>query len=53
MLMNISKMAYKEPRPFWVDESVMMYVCEPDFGKVSGHSQLASGLATTLVLDFF
>jgi len=55
LVMNITKMAYREARPFWVDPTIYLYDCSVEFGNPSGHSMMAALLAVALsfsVLEF-
>lgn len=38
-LMNMTKISYHNPRPYWVDIAVIPYgSCSQEFGNASGHS---------------
>jgi membrane-associated phospholipid phosphatase len=45
-IQNITKMAYTEARPFWVDPTVFAKDCSGEFGNPSGHTM------TAVVLSF-
>jgi membrane-associated phospholipid phosphatase len=53
LIMNaITKIAYKQGRPFWIDETLFQKgACSYEFGNPSGHSMTAAALAVTITLD--
>ena len=51
-MMNVTKLWYHQPRPFWVDEEIQAFDCTTQFGNPSGHSLFSMGAALTLWLDF-
>ena len=53
LVMNISKLFYHQPRPYWVRAEIEAYNCSTQFGNPSGHCLFSAGMATTLWLDFF
>ena len=55
LVMNFTKMAYREARPFWVDPTIYLDDCSLGFGNPSGHSMMAALLAVALtfsILEF-
>lgn len=50
-LMNVTKMAYHEPRPFMVDSRIKVYGCTAEYGNPSGHSLFASAGHFFIFLD--
>ena len=52
-IMNLTKMAYHEPRPFFVDADIKVYGCSAEYGNPSGHSLFAAAFAFFLFLDIF
>ena len=50
-LMNVTKMAYHEPRPFMVTTEIKVYGCTTEYGNPSGHSLFASAGHFFLFLD--
>ena len=50
--MNISKLFYHEPRPFWVSPQIEAMTCSTQYGNPSGHSLFAMGTALTIWLDY-
>lgn len=51
-LMNVTKLWYHSPRPFWVAEDIHAYDCTTQYGNPSGHSLFSMGAAMTIWLDF-
>jgi membrane-associated phospholipid phosphatase len=51
--MNLTKMAYSEPRPYFVDTEIMPHGCSAEYGNPSGHSLFAAGFLFFLFLDVF
>ena len=51
-IMNITKMAYHEARPFMYDDKLMPYGCSSEYGNPSGHSLFAAGFNFFMFLDF-
>lgn len=52
IIMGITKMAYKQQRPFWVDPTLHQKgACDSEFGNPSGHSLIAAAMAVTIALD--
>ena len=51
LVMNITKMAYREARPFWIDPTVYQGDCSSEFGNPSGHSMTAALLAVALAFS--
>lgn len=47
------KMAYAQPRPFWLDAKIQPFKCSLCFGNPSGHSFSAILAATCIILDVF
>ncbi|CDW89672.1 pap2 superfamily phosphatase [Stylonychia lemnae] len=50
-IMNITKMAYHEPRPFMKDDDLEPYGCSAEYGNPSGHSLFAGAFNTFFFLD--
>lgn len=50
-LMNVTKMAYHEPRPFMVNSDIKVYGCTAEYGNPSGHSLFAAGGHLFIFLD--
>jgi membrane-associated phospholipid phosphatase len=50
-LMNVTKMAYHEPRPFMVTTQIKVYGCSAEYGNPSGHSLFAAGFNFFFFLD--
>lgn len=50
--MNIMKLSYADPRPYWVGQDVMAFKCSSSFGNPSGHSETSMAMAMTLWLDY-
>lgn len=51
--MNLTKMAYSEPRPYFVDPDIIPHGCSAEFGNPSGHSLFAAAFFLFIFLDFF
>lgn len=51
-LMNITKLWYHGPRPFWVSLDIYPYTCNTQYGNPSGHSMFSMAAALTVWLDF-
>jgi membrane-associated phospholipid phosphatase len=51
--MNITKMAYHEPRPFMVTDKITVYGCSGEYGNPSGHSLFAAAFNIFFFLDLF
>jgi len=52
-VMNITKMAYHEPRPFMFSALITPYGCSSEYGNPSGHSIFAASFNFFLYLDVF
>jgi membrane-associated phospholipid phosphatase len=52
-VMNITKMAYHEPRPFMYSETIMPFGCSSEYGNPSGHSIFAAAINLFLYMDVF
>jgi membrane-associated phospholipid phosphatase len=50
-LMNITKMAYHEPRPFMFTQQIRAYGCSAEYGNPSGHSLFAAAFNFFFYLD--
>lgn len=48
---NITKMAYREARPFWIDPTLYQSDCSYEFGNPSGHAMMAAVLAVALAFS--
>ena len=53
-LLDILKMAYMEPRPYWINTGIDVteHKCSGSYGNPSGHSLMAATLAFVPYLDF-
>ena len=49
--MNITKMAYHEPRPFMVSAVIQVYGCSAEYGSPSGHSLFVAAFTFFFFLD--
>jgi undecaprenyl-diphosphatase len=52
VVMNVTKLSYADPRPFWVGQNVIAYGCDSSFGNPSGHTESSTGVALYLWLDY-
>jgi hypothetical protein len=52
-VMNVTKMAYAEPRMFWWVQDIVPDECTAEFGNPSGHSELAIAYPMLWYLDLF
>ncbi len=52
-IMNLTKMAYHEPRPFMTTDKIKIYGCSSEYGNPSGHSIFAAAMDTFVFLDVF
>lgn len=52
-VMNMTKLWYHEPRPFWEDARISAFDCSTQFGNPSGHSLFSMGVAINIWLDLF
>ena len=52
-VMSVTKMAYAEPRMFWVVQGIRPDECTAEYGNPSGHTLLAIGYPMMLYLDIF
>ena len=50
-LMNTTKMAYHEPRPFMYDPKIKVFGCSAEYGNPSGHSLFAAAFNFFFFLD--
>ena len=51
-IMNVFKLSYHDPRPFWVSSNIKAYGCSMQYGNPSGHSLNSMGIAMTVWLDY-
>ena len=51
--MNLTKMAYSEPRPYFVDPDIIPHGCSAEYGNPSGHSLFAAAFFIFIFLDVF
>ena len=51
--LSLGKLAYSDPRPYYVDENIKAFVCEKEFGNPSGHSSGAFLILITVFVDVF
>ena len=49
--MNLLKLRYHDPRPFWSSEEVQAFKCSRQYGNPSGHSMTAFCTALLIALD--
>jgi len=52
-LMNITKMAYHDPRPFMTDDRIAEYGCSNEYGNPSGHVLFSAAFFAFMFLDVF
>jgi membrane-associated phospholipid phosphatase len=52
-VMNLTKMAYHEPRPYMYSEAIQVFGCSAEYGNPSGHSIFAAAFDIFLYLDVF
>ncbi len=52
LVMNVTKLSYADPRPYWVASDIVAYKCSNQYGNPSGHSETSMGIAMTLWLDY-
>lgn len=52
IVMNVTKLSYANPRPYWVSSDIIAYKCSNQFGNPSGHSMTTMAMALTLWLDY-
>mmetsp|Transcript_17101 Transcript_17101/g.12148 ORF Transcript_17101/g.12148 Transcript_17101/m.12148 type:complete len:153 (-) Transcript_17101:567-1025(-) len=45
------KIAYHQPRPFWLDTDIIPLHCKTSYGCPSGHTTVATAITFTLALD--
>ena len=50
--MNVSKLWYHQPRPFWVNPAIESSSCSTQYGNPSGHSLVAMAFAGIIWLDY-
>ncbi len=50
-VMNTTKMAYSEPRPYFIEPDITPFGCSAEFGNPSGHSLFAAAYCFFLFLD--
>ena len=48
---NITKLAYHDPRPFWVDTDIQAFSCSSQYGNPSGHSSTSVGMLCLVWLE--
>ena len=51
--MNLTKIAYHDPRPYMTDNLINPYGCTNEYGNPSGHALLCSSFFSLLFLDNF
>jgi len=51
--MNLTKIAYNEPRPFMASSKIRAYDCSIEYGNPSGHSLFAAAFFIFVFLDIF
>lgn len=52
-LMNLTKVAYHNPRPYMTDEKVIPIGCSHEYGNPSGHALFAASFFLFMFLDIF
>ena len=52
-IMNLTKLAYHEPRPYMYSEKIQPIGCSPEYGNPSGHSIFAAAFNFFIFFDFF
>jgi membrane-associated phospholipid phosphatase len=52
-LMNLTKIAYHNPRPYMTDDKIEPIGCSHEYGNPSGHSLFAAGFFFSMFLDIF
>lgn len=52
LVMNITKLAYHQARPFWVSFAIEAGSCSSQFGNPSGHSLTSLGVALAVWFDY-
>jgi len=52
LVMNITKLAYHQARPYWVNTNIIAYSCSSQYGNPSGHSETSMGFALIMWLDY-
>jgi len=52
-VMNLTKMAYHEPRPYMTTDKIKVFGCSAEYGNPSGHSIFAAAMDTFVFLDVF
>jgi membrane-associated phospholipid phosphatase len=52
LVMNITKLAYNQARPFWVSYAIEAGSCSSQFGNPSGHSLTSLGIALAVWFDY-
>ena len=52
MLNNAMKLAFGDPRPYWVNPTVESWSCSLGYGNPSGHAMWCMGATFALALDF-
>ena len=50
-VMNITKMAYHEARPFWENSTLFAGDCSSEYGNPSGHSMTSAVFAIAMILE--
>lgn len=51
LVTNVMKLAYHNPRPFWVDSDIQAFSCSSFYGAPSGHSTQGMGIPIVIWLD--
>ena len=52
-IMNFTKIAYHEPRPYWDNSLLFEEECSAGYGNPSGHSMMAATFAVAVILETF
>jgi membrane-associated phospholipid phosphatase len=51
ILMNVTKLLYADPRPYWVNPDIIVGSCSRNYGNPSGHSSTVMGMSLVMWLD--
>ena len=51
-VINMLKLNYADPRPFWSSDDVQAFHCSSEYGNPSGHTMIGVGLPILIALDF-
>jgi membrane-associated phospholipid phosphatase len=48
---NCLKLAYHDPRPYWISSQILSYSCSKHYGNPSGHAMWTMGISLAVVMD--